>query len=184
LLLEIVYAGKIKRKRRTKPSDQAVEEKGIHWSWINAMQKIKTVKRSFLDQQAIGSLKNQHKDKTFLYLFSISVSKFFLVINFLLINVIWFKLLLLMVKISKIKFSTAAEKQPIVSSKQPIVLSLTALWRNWFNCFFNFYLLQINLKERIFVKWSVLKAGHVQKEVITVIKEYIPKSWKFKCLND
>jgi len=27
LLLEIVYAGKIKRKRRTEPSDQAVEEK-------------------------------------------------------------------------------------------------------------------------------------------------------------
>jgi len=30
LLLEIVYAGKIKRKRRTEPFDQAVEEKGSH----------------------------------------------------------------------------------------------------------------------------------------------------------
>jgi len=28
LLLEIVYAGKIKRKRQTESSDQAVEEKG------------------------------------------------------------------------------------------------------------------------------------------------------------
>jgi len=32
-----------------------------------------------------------------------------------------------MVKIQKQVFLTAAEKQPIVSSKQPIVLSLTAL---------------------------------------------------------
>ena len=44
----------------------------------------------------------------------------------------------LRVKIFKIKFLTAAEKQPIVSSKQPIVLSLTTLWRNWFNCFLKF----------------------------------------------
>ena len=66
LQLEFVYAGKMKRKRRTESSDQAVEEKWSHWSWINAMQKVKTVKRSFLDQQAIGSLKKQHKDKTFL----------------------------------------------------------------------------------------------------------------------
>jgi len=84
------------------------------------MQKIKIVKRSFLDQQTIGSLKEQHKDKTFLYLFSISVSKFFLVINFLLINVMCVNMFLFMVKNFKIKFLTAAEKQPIV-------LSLTAL---------------------------------------------------------
>ena len=159
MLLEIGYAGKIKRKRRTEPSDQAVEEKGSHWSWINVMQKIKTVKRSFLDQQAIGSLKNQHKDKTFLYLFSISVSKFFLVINFLLISVIWFKLLLLMVKISKIKFLTAAEKQPIV-------LSLTALWRNWINCFFEFLSVadqfkRENLGQMICVEsWSCSERSH------------------------
>jgi len=30
LQLEFVYAGKIKRERRTEPSDQAVEEKGNH----------------------------------------------------------------------------------------------------------------------------------------------------------
>jgi len=84
------------------------------------MKKVKTVKRSFLDQQAIGSLKKQHKDKIFLYLFSISVSKFFLIINFLLIKVICFNLFLFMVKNFKIKFLTAAEKQHIV-------LSLTAL---------------------------------------------------------
>ena len=30
LQLEFVYAGKMKRKRRTEPSDQAVEEKGSH----------------------------------------------------------------------------------------------------------------------------------------------------------
>jgi len=29
-----------------------------------------------------------------------------------------------------------------------------------------------------------LKVDHVQREVTTVIKEYIPKSWKFKSLND
>jgi len=91
------------------------------------MQKIKTVKRSFLDQQAIGSLKKQHKDKTFLYLFSIFASKFFLMINCILINIMCFNLFLFMVKNFKIKFLTAAEKQPIVSSKQLIVLSLTAL---------------------------------------------------------
>jgi len=141
------------------------------------MQKIKTVKRIFLDQQAIGSLKNQHKDKTFLYLFSISVSKFFLVINFLLINVIWFNLLLLMVKISKIKFYLLQKNN--------------RLFWVWQHCdeidliaFLNFYPLQINLKERILVKWSMLKADNAQKEVITVIKEYIPKSWKFKSLYD
>jgi len=49
---------------------------------------------------------------------------------------------------------------------------------------FNFYPLQINLKERILVKESVLKADYVQKEVTTVIKEYIPISWNFKSLND
>jgi len=91
------------------------------------MQKVKIVKRSFLDQQAIGSLKKQHKDKTFLYLFSISVSKFLLMINCILINDMCFNLFLFMVKNFKIKFLTAAEKQPIVSSKQPIVLSLTPL---------------------------------------------------------
>jgi len=84
------------------------------------MKKVKTVKRSFLDQQAIGSLKKQHKDNTFLYLFSISFSKFFLMINFLLINVMCFNLFLFMVKNFKIKFLTATEKQPIV-------LSLTTL---------------------------------------------------------
>ena len=149
----ICLCRKIKRKRRTEPSDQAVEEKGSHWSWISAMQKIKTVKRSLLDQQPIGSLKKQHKDKTFLYLFSISVSKFFLVINFLLINVMCFNLFLFMVKNFKIKFLTAAEKQPIV-------LSLTAQWRNWFNCYFEFLSVadqfqRENLGQRICVEnWS------------------------------
>ena len=42
-----------------------------------------------------------------------------------------------MVKIQN-QVLTAAEKQPIVSSKQPIVLSLTALWRNCFNFYFEF----------------------------------------------
>jgi len=79
-----------------------------------------------LDQKAHGSLKNQHKDKTFLYFFSISVSKFFLMVKHFFsmsyaLNCFcsWLKF--------KIKFLTATEKQPIVSSKQPIVLSLTAL---------------------------------------------------------
>jgi len=48
----------------------------------------------------------------------------------------------------------------------------------------NFYPLQINSKERILVKESVLKADYVQRGVTTVIKENIPKSWKFKSLND
>ena len=131
------YARKMKRKGRIEPSDQAVEEKGSHWSWINDMQKVKTVKRSFLDQQAIGSLKKQHKDKTFL-LFVLNFSfKVLLMINCISINVICLNLFLFMVKNYKIKFFlTAAEKQLIASSKQPIVLSMTALWRNWFNWFF------------------------------------------------
>ena len=103
------------------------------------MQKVKTVKRSFLDQQAIGSLKKQHKDKTFLlFVLNFSVSKFFLwfiIFQSMSCALICFCLWL---KNYKIKFLTAAEKQPIVSSKQPIVLSLTALWRNWFNWFFEF----------------------------------------------
>jgi len=90
-------------------------------------KRSKTVKRSFLDQQAIGSLKKQHKDKTFFYLFSFSILKFFPMIDLLSINVMCLNLFLFVVKNYKIKFLTAAEKQPIVSSKQPIVLSLTAL---------------------------------------------------------
>jgi len=44
--------------------------------------------------------------------------------------------------------------------------------------------LQINSKERILVKESVLKADYVQKGVTTVIKENIQKSWEFKIFND
>ena len=88
-----------------------------------------------------------------------------------------------MIKIQK-QFLTAAEKQPIVSSKQPIVLGLTTLWRNCFNCYFKFLSIANQFKERILVKNSVLKAYYVQREVTIVIKENIPKSWKFKTLND
>ncbi|XP_068461829.1 uncharacterized protein [Phaseolus vulgaris] len=45
-------------------------------------------------------------------------------------------------------------------------------------------LLQIFFKGRILVNGSVLKVDHVQKGFTTVIKEYIPKSWKIKSLND
>ena len=41
--------------------------------------------KKFLDQKAHGSLKKQHKDKTFLYLFSISVSKFLLMVKTILL---------------------------------------------------------------------------------------------------
>jgi len=37
---------------------------------------------------------------------------------------------------------------------------------------------------RCLVKGSVLKADYVQRGVTTVIKKNIPKSWKFKSLND
>ena len=50
--------------------------------------------------------------------------------------------------------------------------------------FLNFYLLQITLKKESLVNEPVLKADHVQKDVTTVIKEYIPKSWKFKSFYD
>ena len=80
--------------------------------------------KKLIDQKAHGSLKKQHKDKTFLYLFSISVSKFFLMINFLLINVMCFNLLMYMVKNFKIMFLTAAEKQPIVFESDRTVKKL------------------------------------------------------------
>jgi len=82
------------------------------------------------------------------------------------------KLLLLMVKISKSSFLTAAEKQPIVSSKQPIVLRLTTLWRNWFNFYFEFLSVadqfkRENLSQKICVEsWSCSERSYNSKKGI------------------
>ena len=68
---------------------------------------------------------------------------------------------MLMLKNSK-SVLIAAEKQPIVFSKQPIVLSLTALWRNQFKSFLNFDPLQIKLKKESLVNKFVLKVDYVR----------------------
>ena len=112
---------------------------GSHWSWINAMKNTSIVKRSFLIKKHMAHWRiNIRIRLSFICSKFLFQSSFLWLNNFFLINVICFKLLLLMVKIQKQVFLTAAEKQPIVSSKQPIVLSLTALWRNYFNCYFEF----------------------------------------------
>jgi len=122
---------KIKRKRRTESSDQAVEEKGSHWSWINTKQKSSTVKRSLLIKKHMAYWRiNIRITLSFICSQFLFQSSFSWLNNPLMINIICFELLLLMVKIQK-QFLTVAEKQPIV-------LSLTTLRRNCFNCYFEF----------------------------------------------
>ena len=149
-------------------------------------KRSKQWKEVFLINKQLAHWRNNTRIRSSFYLFSISVSKFFPMINCLLINVMYFNLFLFMVKKKnyKIKFLTAVEKQPIVSSKQPIVLSPTALCRNWFNCFLNFLAVADIFQRENLGKGSVLKADHVQKGFTTVIKEYIPKSRKLKSFND
>ena len=110
-----------------------------------SFQRPSTVKRGFLITKHMAHWKNNIKDKTFLSLFLSSLSClniFFKMLNLSALNSFcsWLKL-----KISL----TVAEKQPIVSSKQPIVLSLTTLWRNQFNFYFEFLSVANQFKERI-----------------------------------
>ena len=120
----------------------------------------KQLKEAFLINKQLAHWRNNTRIKPSFYLFSISVSKFFLLINCLSINVMCLNLFLFMVKNYKIKFLTAAEKQPIV-------LSLTALWINWFNWFFwissrcRYFFLRENLGQRICVEsWSRSERSH------------------------
>ena len=83
MLLEIAYAGKIKRKGGIESSDQAVEEKGSHWSWINTMQKTSTVKRSFLIKKHMAHWRINIRIRLSFILFF--VSKFLLMVKTILL---------------------------------------------------------------------------------------------------
>ena len=122
-------------------------------------KRSKQWKEAFLINKQLAHWRNNTRIRTSFYLFSISVSKFFLMINCISINVMCLNLFQFMVNNYKIKFLTATEKQPIV-------LSLIALWRNWFNWFFEFLAVadifqRENLGKRICVEgWSRSKKSY------------------------
>ena len=70
---------------------------------------------------------------------------------------ICFEFFLLIVKNSK-SVLTVTEKQPTISSKLPIVLSLTALWRNQFNFYIEFLSVADQIKERIIRQWTCVES--------------------------
>ena len=99
------------------------------------------------------------------------------------INFICFEIFLLMIKNSK-SFLLLQKNNRLFPRNN----RLFCVWQHCeeTNLIFvlNFYPLQMKLKKESLVNEPVLKADHVQKEVTTVIKEYIPQSWKFKSFYD
>ena len=142
----------------TESSDQVLGRKRLTLKLNQcfvSVQRLSMVKNRLLDQKHMAQWRNITKDKTFLIsnLYSCSSLYSCLNISFKMFKFIFFELFLLKIKKFKINF-TAAEKQPIVSSKQPIVLCLTALWRNQFNSFFEFLSVADQIKERILGQWT------------------------------
>ena len=166
---------------RTESSDQVLGRKRLTLKLnqcFASVQKPSTVKNKASWSQSTWLIeRTTQRIRPSLSLF---LSSFSCLYNlFKVFNFICFDLFLLMLKKSK---------SVLLQQKNNRLFSRNnRLFWVWQHCeeinlisILNFYMLQIKLKKESLVNEPVLKVDYTQKEVTTVIKEYIPNSWKFK----